>query len=246
MIYFDPTETANSKEWAHIFASLSAEEWPGLESMTGADMVVLPQPYATVPAMLKRHIKHGALVQRKSGHDLVNSIPHLDAILQRMLEHTTVPFLLVDGNFTYEPGQSTVVINGRPTEWDYASYAAALQRWQMRGGMLIHTAATDENVTALYRLDRMVISGSLYEEHFVRKRAPLTGGIYDPKPWRNTLSTIPGIGPDKADKMADEFDNLADALEWLTDSPFVKGEVKGIGPKTKDAAKEYFGIREES
>ena len=91
-IYIDPTE---AREGTRLPVRRGMTEAPGLEHVTGCDIMVTPLS-ENVPALkkipphrklLKRHSGAGAVfIQRKSGGDFLSSIPDLKSIQDRMLE----------------------------------------------------------------------------------------------------------------------------------------------------------------
>lgn len=92
MIFYDPTEgrdnTCLSQEIIKLGRPLE-----GLEAQTGADLLIsplddiLPSNVNRPPGslLLRKHCEAGMLVQRKSGRDMLNSIPRLAEILQRKI-----------------------------------------------------------------------------------------------------------------------------------------------------------------
>ena len=144
MIFIDPTEARHGTLLPQSVIE-KAQVLTGLEAETGADFLITPLSKPALGnaiadtklsyAKLLKHTQAGALVQRKSGNDLLNSIKRLPAILDRMLAWTPRPVLLVTGVF-YPGKNGNTVCNGRATKWDYNSLQGALESWQLGGGFV--------------------------------------------------------------------------------------------------------------
>lgn len=144
-IYYDPTEArSNTRMPQSVLDMGSAVE--GLEKHTGADMLISPidKPALSVVTdklphlvVLEKHCRVGLLVQRKSGRDMVSSIPRLGEILDRMFHWTQHPWLVMVGS--YLPNRDgCVVVDGQETRWSWASLDGAIDSWQIRGGYYRH------------------------------------------------------------------------------------------------------------
>jgi hypothetical protein len=158
-IFLDATEAREGTRLPQAVIS-AGEVVIGLESLTGADFIISPLSEPKLPStlrdcaphrsMLAKHTRAGVLVQRKSGTDLLNSIPDLASIEQRMLEWSgrIGPYLLVTG--VWEPSRGgKLLLNGQHTQggYTYKSLLAALDWWQVRGGN-VATLANDGCITS--------------------------------------------------------------------------------------------------
>jgi len=150
MIYFDSTEAREDSKLAQSVIN-AGKGIQGLEAATGADILISPINDRELPAdvrkppgriLIRKFIKGGFLIQRKSGGDYLSSIPNLDSILHRMKQwDEAIPWLLVTGVFRDHHGK--VRANEHSTDWNWASAQGAKDAWQLRGGML-HEETTDK------------------------------------------------------------------------------------------------------
>src|SRR5512143_3765089 len=106
MLYYDPTEARDATR-VPLQVIRSGLPLPGLETETGADFLlsplsapkmeaVRPESRASLTA-LRKHCEAGLLIQRKSGLDLIGSLPALAAIQLRMAKYSRAPWLLIIG-----------------------------------------------------------------------------------------------------------------------------------------------------
>lgn len=140
MIYIDPTEArSDTRLPGSILAA--AKELPGLETLTGADILITPheEPLVVLKNIpphrraLQYHVDAGLLIQRKSGSDLLSSIHDLPDIEWRMQEWSLNPWLLVTGLHQGTKGQ--VIVDGKSrSRWRWSSVSGVLDAWQDRGG----------------------------------------------------------------------------------------------------------------
>ena len=101
-----------------------------------SDQLGLPIPIILGVKKFWIETQRGMLIQRKSGSDLIGSIPEMSRILEKMMVWTRRPWLLTTGNFTSSP-TGTVVVNGRRTDFSYSAYLGAIDAWQERGGYIV-------------------------------------------------------------------------------------------------------------
>ena len=141
MIYVDPTELRDNTKLPAALVS-EATSLPGLETMTGADILITPHddhPLTELKDILPHrkslqfHCDDGILIQRKSGGDFLSSIDDLTEIEWRMQEWSDNPWLLVTEIKQGKGGK--VIAGGRYfKKWNFASISGALDAWQDRGG----------------------------------------------------------------------------------------------------------------
>ena len=141
-VYVDPTELRDSTRVPGPLQTIM-RELPGLERATGADWLITPReeeipPPGSPPGefALRWHLSGGGvLVQRKSGMDLLNSIPILGEVIERMVGWGP-SWLVVTGVLPCAGPGGKVVIGGQVTAWDWVDVEGALHAWQARGGCL--------------------------------------------------------------------------------------------------------------
>jgi hypothetical protein len=126
---------------------------PGLEALTGADVMISPDglPFPRNDQLILSHIKGGAkLIQIKFGHDLPGSIidGRLNEALSRMLKATNQRtwqcLLLFVGLLGYDNSKGMATINGqlsygKPMKWSQIDQA--INFWMYRGGIYYNLPA---------------------------------------------------------------------------------------------------------
>lgn len=146
MIFIVPSELRSTSNLLKYISDVDYRELPGLESNTGADLMVSPDglPLPRNDKLLQLHIDNGAILdQYKFGHDLVSSIidGRLNEILARMqttgamISQCRLTFI---GLLGYDNTKGYATINGQLTYGKYPmkwiQIDAAIQRWIDRGG----------------------------------------------------------------------------------------------------------------
>lgn len=249
MIYMDSSEDRMGTRLSEYIREY-AQPVAGLEAQTGADLLIspleepLPSNVNRPPGslLLRKHVEAGMLVQRKSGGDMLNSIPKLGSILQRMQQWDTVCWLLVCGD--YKPNHEELAIaDGRTSGWSWASLQGALDSWVLRGG-LIHQEPDDEHGGHwLHRWDMNI--HKLRKDAIVKPPVQKTvGGMFDPHPWRITLMSMPDCGEQLSREIAGYCNTLAHSLWWMTDSE-IYGNIKGVGDKRRAQWRKWLGLAED-
>lgn len=248
MIYIDHTEGRDNTRLSQSILDIS-KPIVGLETLTGADILITPldEPLPSnlnTPVgkiVLRKHCEAGMLVQRKSGGDMLNSIPKLTEILQRMQQWDTVCWLLVCGEYKNDDGK--IRCEGRPTEWNWFSYKGATDAWQLRGGHL-HEETTDaDGADWLARWNNNV--GKMNRDVIISKPVQkIAGGMFDPLPWRSVLMALPDCGPELSQRIAEHCGTLAHSLWWITE-PTGFGKIPGISDNKRKAWARYMGLAED-
>jgi hypothetical protein len=141
-----PSELRHNSNLKKHIADLDYKPLPGLEALTGADVMISPDhlPFPRNDKFIKIHILNGAkLIQVKFGHDLPVSIRdgRLNEALSRMQNAGANPWqclLLFVGLLGCDYASGKVTINGqltygkRPMTWYQVD--CAIERWIDRGG----------------------------------------------------------------------------------------------------------------
>jgi ERCC4-type nuclease len=236
MIYYDPTE---AREGTLLSQSViqSGKPLANLETLTGGDILITPSPIpgnsidsAAGRKIFENIIGRSFLIQRKSGMDMLQSIPHLMDVLRRMREWDSMPWLAVSGDF-YTDSTLKVICNDHKTNWHYHSYKGVLDAWQIAGGRY-HSESTDDDLGDwILSLEEKVKKIAENPDWFTHREADKAHLKHDPRPWRAVLEGFPGVGAELSTRIADYCGNLANSLLWMT-SVNQKG-VKGVGTPTK-------------
>jgi hypothetical protein len=240
----------------------SARVVRNLEAYTGADMLISPLSEPPMPdeltdskprqLSLRKHCEAGLLIQRKSGRDLTNSIRdgHLtNEVLSRMLQWTSAPWLLIEGNFLRDR-EGMVVVDGYTTNTMWSQLQGAMEAWQLRGGYMTTPPLPTESAVTEWVARWNSTKIYMWRKDMVlpprKTQQVLVGAMVNEKPWRTTLASFPGIGPEKANDIADVCDNLWQAIQMLTDPKTLVWDKrpKGIGKTTIRNIQAYLGLPE--
>lgn len=239
-IFVDPTETRPGSRLYQAVRDI-AVELPGLERRTGADILVSLKdgPHKKDKA-LRRLIRAGLLIQRKSGGDLASSITdgRLYRSLGKMLKWSDRPWLLYCGTMAYSQFSGQAIVDGR-NSMPYMSIAGALTWWQLRGGYYSQLESDELQLKWLSKwLDTLQTLQDVPEKHIGREAAQLLVGA---APQRETLMTLPGIGQQKAELVLAQYGGIASALVGLT-ADEIEVALAGIGPKTRAHIRAWLGM----
>lgn len=248
MIYIDPSEMrGNSKLSRRVIKE--GQPLIGLETATGADLLISSFPrlgdnVLNPPSsfLLKKAVKGGFLVQRKSDNDLVHSIqtPGLSHILARMLCHEgAYCWLMAVGEFKKTPNNK-LSINGYETGFHYNTYRGALNAWQIGGGE-IQVCETEEDA-ADWILWWNEKTSKIDADKEVRPRHDRSHLKIDPRPWRSVLEEFPEVGPAMSSAIADYCGDLKSSLQWM--SLLDSLGLYGVGVRTKQIWREFMGLAE--
>ena len=240
-IFVDPSELrAGSRLYRTVHDV--AISLPRLEARTGADILIsLHDGPTKSPKALKRHIKTGLLVQRKSGTDLSSSITdgRLYRSLNKMLKWTNRPWLLYVGTMAYSHFSGAAIVDGRSGGMPYMSVNGALIWWQLRGGYYTQIEADELTLKWLSKwMDTLRTLKDVPSKYVGRQQQQQIIGA---APQRETLTTLPGIGEKKASACLAEYGSIAAALVGLT-ADEIEVALAGIGPKTRAHIRSWLGL----
>lgn len=233
----------------------AADVVSGLEEYTGADILLSPLNDPPLPikitnilphqSALKTHCQAGILVQRKTGLDLIHSIPDLKVSLYKMQKYTPRPYLLVVGKFTHTDEGIALMDGGLSVQnTSYMEVILALEKWQQRGGFVTFLAG--DNWIAPWInlwLERLLTmpEARVARPTFQRLTGPLEKDLH-----RETLMTLPGVREVLAQRVVDYAGDLRRCLEvvtsyWVLDLP---NRPKGLGRKKIAEIKRYCGLED--
>ena len=245
MIYYDPSEGRVGTRLPYSAIEIS-HPLIGLEERTGADLMVTASPLlltdCTRPPgsiLWEKIVPSSMLIQRKTGLDLIASVPKLGDTLARMVaERDRVEsdgrlppqlWLLVIGFYESTIDGYVKLGDGSETDFRWAALVGAMDAWQLRGGMLhLHWTHWEPMVTDWLRhWDEKLPS-------FIEEREKIIFSDYQhltrySDHRLSVLMGFPGMGIATASTLLTEFDSVQRIVEWMANDG--KG-VKGIGPKT--------------
>jgi len=261
MIYVDPTETRDNTRLPAALVS-EAKDLPGLESMTGADILITPHddhPLTELKDILPHHkslqfhCNDGILIQRKSGQDLLGSIDDLVEIEWRMQEWSDNPWLLVTD--VREGKNGRVVAGGRNfKKWNYASISGVLDAWQDRGGSVKQLKDDDKIYQWVKSRERRCMVWLEEPEKKVSKKSKKRGKVSHQSlrriqdTWCSTKWAFPaGIGRVMMESLARYIVNewerpptFANAIALACSDEVLK--VDGWGKVSLNNAREWYGV----
>ena len=260
-VYIDPSETRESSVLGVIPPDVPVHPLPQLEEWSGADMMVTIQPFpATTEMLFRKHVEAGAfLIQRKTGLDLIHSVgERMNTSLSKMRAtgaRQAQCVLLFIGVLTCN-NERYAIVDGRETHANYWGVAAAVSKWNDRGGVVENLSRPSLIFDWLKMKARNLME---YRDEPVKTVFPSSPQIYTiddtplqipqlVKDGRVTLATLPGVGAVRATAIWEYLGRnatLADALCLLTnEDSIISKEVKGIGAKTIQNIRAYLGLDE--
>lgn len=229
----------------------------GLEYHTGADFMITPDSITTAleqnilskPKMLiQRVTQKSFLFQRKTGMDMLGSIPDLANILQRMLAASEYkPWLLVVGEFRRASNGNTLVTYAGSTQeskFKYNALLGAWAAWQDFGGAVMVFKEDQELEWFIdQRLSASKIAKIEAGKQLIKPAADL--GISAFADQARVLCGFPHVGTVQADKILYYCGgNLAQALMYMSMPGGKVVEADGVGERTREDWRELLGLNE--
>jgi hypothetical protein len=197
---------------------------------------------AVVSLSFIRAIRNGLLVQRKTGRDLTNSIPHLHSIFTRMCRWTCQPWLLFVGDIKASR-KGDAIVDGHNSGYTYAALQGALETWQRSGGGITLLSRDSLVLDWCVRHQRRLNKESKTGKKIISVQMPNISRKY---PWADTLTTLPGIGGTNALALAKHYKTLAGCIVSVCDPGYPKFKTKPsgarIGPKTIQNVRAWLGL----
>lgn len=246
MIYYDHTEGARVSALPSTILE-KGEKIIGLEAHTGADILITPDVlpenvFAGVGLfLLNKAVNNGVLIQRKTGADLMGSIPKLTEIAGRMQATKPIAFYLATiGKYTAS-ADGKMIVNGRKTGWNISGYVMALDAWQIAyGGALMQFDDDATFAEWVLQKDKQAVALSVAnakEPIEVRKGSSI---VVSSDPRVAVLTGFTGIGDKLAKAILEHVGgNLAWALVWLS----LEDElIPGVGRASKQLWRGVLGL----
>lgn len=263
-IFIDPTESRQGTNLPQKIIDIS-KPLPGLESKTGADILVSPLSLpATTNSLLERHCESGMLIQRKHLMDFPSSVVdnRLTHSLMKMLDCSPNSILAIIGyifhlddgtgimaestNIKGYGSKQIVTCEGRKTLHHNALYGA-IDWYELRGGYVRMFADNDSFVMWLAkRLDFLRAIEKL-EDGDITKRVQRQK-IVSQNATSALLEILPGIGGIRARELIakfqqdnnGQFPSFIEMLYWLIDE---KTELPtNIPGNIKERVSKYTGL----
>lgn len=177
------------------------------------------------------------VVERKTPNDLLASIKdnRLFGQVTAMRERSAWVYVVITGVLSHTL-DGKVIANERTTGWDWDSVQGALLTVQELGAGVVMCRGDEWYEDAVLRLARRDHS----KEKAIQPRTQghiLSGA-------EQILTSLPGIGLERAQRLLNYFDNAAHALAWLTWMGTF-AEVEGIGDGTKRQVRRALGLSDD-
>lgn len=254
MILYDPTENRAGTRLPDAIRA-AGREMAGLEALTAADLLItsdgfyMPEVSEEMPGALveafAESVRTGILIQRKSGRDLISSLPELNRILTTMQAWSPQPWLVSTGEIRERGGY--VVSEGMKTKTHYVSYVAKMTAWQRSGGYWL-PLESDDHLTGWikgWEEGWLADSGSKTVEMVRRTERSLV-----PAGWWERLTVIPGIGIKTAEAIGEWLPeghrNMITVLSYLSnyEGNYRKDDHPvGVGAGTFEAVRAWLMLR---
>jgi hypothetical protein len=258
MLFVDPSEVREDTRL--VIGELEYQIVPGLEELTGADLMIsaLSAP-ASTEQLIRMHLHHNAiLVQRKHRTDLVSSLgDRLKFSIFRMRAfgaRQSQCMLLFIGVLTCDRnGQA--VIDGQGTGHPYWSVYSGLSTWIKHGGV-IEPPLSRANLFpdwVRFKVRHIADSNQIPVKEFM-PRSELAYEI-DPddpvqelvliKDWRQTVLCCPGWGIKRVNALRELMihdkapDTLLSAIQYMTSDKAL--QIPGVGKYLVDKAIQWSG-----
>ncbi len=175
-------------------------------------------------------------IERKEANDLLNTLrdDRLFPQLARLRDVTPWSYLLVCGQMQAGSGGMTFV-NGVETGWNWASIQGALLTAQEIGVHVVHVASSHDYEAAVVRLGNR--SRGMVHVAPAREMLAVSEG-------EAVLAAFPGVGPERAHALMDEFGDAHLALHYLTvwAKDWHCKPVPGVGDGTRRRVRKALGL----
>lgn len=209
---------------------------PWLKSLTFGGVPKMPTNLEWGDLIATTDTGDMVIVERKTPSDLLNSIRdnHIFAQAAGMRAMSPWSYIVITGPLT-ATGSGYVIANDRITGWQWDSVQGALISLQEMGVRIVFCLSDKDYEATVIRLCNRERSKERIIEPTAQPRALTPGEVL--------LTSLPGIGLERAQRLLREFDNNpAKALVWLTRKK--AKPLAGIGDGIKRAVKSALGLGE--
>lgn len=177
------------------------------------------------------------LIERKTPSDLLGSIADNRIFKQvaGMKDITPYVYVVITG-ILYRSNNDKIQVGGRETGWAWSSVQGALITIQELGATIVYCKNDAEFPKAVE-----MIATRKRDQEKVLAPTVKARGMSDGE---HMLSSLPGVGPQRAIDMMKQFPNPSWALAWLTELNTVS-TVSGIGNGTKMKVRKALGLEDQ-
>lgn len=177
------------------------------------------------------------IVERKTLPDFCASIPEQDGRLFNQVAEMTQasPWAYVVVTSIPQAAGGKVILNGKPSGWQWSSIEGARLTIQEMGAYTVFLPDESAYGPALLWLAN-------------RDRGPVRvtarRGIELESPAERILTSLPGIGAERASDLLQHCGSVAWSLQYLTGND--KNEIPGIGNATRASVKNALGLEKDT
>lgn len=178
------------------------------------------------------------IIERKTPSDLLGSIKDGRLFQQcaAMRQRSKWSYVCITGALQHTL-DGHVITDNRTTGWRYDDVAGALLTVQEMGVAVINCQSDSHYEEAVIRLARRERGPEKVVAPRTQARVLTQAEI--------VLTSLPGIGLERAGLLLEEFETPAHALAWLTWEENFRHEVAGIGNGTKQRIRGALGLKAE-
>ena len=174
------------------------------------------------------------LIERKTPNDFLLSIKdgRLFNQVAGMVESSDFCYVIITGIFmTHDGNDVQYTSNGtwKESNWQWTSLQGALTSIQELGCPVIYDTDYHGAVERIIKRSRSSVKVTPRRE----------AHVFDAR--ENVLMALPNIGSKKAIELIEQFPSLANALVWLTHPDYDIPKIDGIGEKTRENIRRFFG-----
>jgi len=207
----------------------------------------LPLPTVLQAMKFKLACDNGALIQRKTGRDILSTITGSNGarILEKMQRWCNECWLVATNCYIGRKKDGTLTINRQQTNYTWPQLQGTLTNWQRRGGYTVFLPGDKDLLGWCNGLLEKIESGDKVIE--LRRQQNIIR--LNKQEWRLMLLQIPGWGLVKATALADVSHTFAAALknlsspEWL--EPDCARRPKKIHVGDVQKARDFFGLTDD-
>lgn len=177
------------------------------------------------------------VIERKTPDDLLNSIGDGRLFNQAasMVKLSSWSYIVITGSLI-PGGNGKVILSNRESGWDFNSVQGALITVQEMGVRVTFAAGDADFAGCVERLASRSRSEVTIKP--ARQAQILSPGA-------QVLSSLPGIGLDRALEIMKHFPNAAIALSYLTDPEWNGASIPGIANGTKANVRRALGLEDD-
>lgn len=174
------------------------------------------------------------VIERKTTADLLGSIADGRLFQQalKMRERSQWAYVIVTG-FLQPTHDGMTYVDGRHTSWNWNSLQGALLDIQEMGVQVVQCCHDNDFEATVIRLAKRSRAGRVLM-NTARPSRVMTAA-------ETILTSLPGIGLERAQAILEEFPTAAQAITWLT-WPDTVAEVAGIGDGIKGGVRRALGL----